>query len=182
MHIRGVYMKYTRVGDFDTPTHQPTNMYIHGIVMSCIMVRTGKTERVKEEILLGRKPIFHAQLQVHQLLHYRMYVYTYVCSYDLHYNVLWGGSIQSLDWTGRLVKSAYVKRAYICAYTECNNVRMRARSYTASRRVWAYANPWTRSIMSVTGESKDNPIVLESPISIGRVPVSPLKPLSSPES
>ena len=28
MHIRGVYKKYTRVGDFDTPTHQPTSMYI----------------------------------------------------------------------------------------------------------------------------------------------------------
>ena len=26
--------------------------------------------------------------------------------------------------------------------------------------------------MSVTGESKDNPIVLESPISLGRVPVN----------
>ena len=24
-----VYKKYTWVGDFDTPTHQPTNMYIH---------------------------------------------------------------------------------------------------------------------------------------------------------
>ena len=26
MHIRRVYKKYTRVGDFDTPTHQPTNI------------------------------------------------------------------------------------------------------------------------------------------------------------
>ena len=30
MHIRGIYKKYTRVGDFDTPTHQPTNsIYIY---------------------------------------------------------------------------------------------------------------------------------------------------------
>ena len=28
MHIRGVYKKYTRVGDFDTPTHQPTSGHI----------------------------------------------------------------------------------------------------------------------------------------------------------
>ena len=29
MHIRRGYKKYTRVGDFDPPTHQPTNIYIH---------------------------------------------------------------------------------------------------------------------------------------------------------
>ena len=28
MNIRRVYKKYTRVGDFDTPTHQPTSTYI----------------------------------------------------------------------------------------------------------------------------------------------------------
>ena len=29
MHMRGVYKKYTRVGDFHTPTHQPTNAYVY---------------------------------------------------------------------------------------------------------------------------------------------------------
>ena len=29
MHIRGIYKKYTRVSDFDTPTHQPTNKCVH---------------------------------------------------------------------------------------------------------------------------------------------------------
>ena len=28
MHIRGAYKKYTRVGDFDTPTHQPTKVNV----------------------------------------------------------------------------------------------------------------------------------------------------------
>ena len=46
------------------------------IVMSCIMVRT--------ELKGLTKKSSYAKLQVHQLLHYN------VCSYDLHYNVLWG--------------------------------------------------------------------------------------------
>ena len=29
MHICRVYKKYTLVGDFDTPTHQPTNIYVY---------------------------------------------------------------------------------------------------------------------------------------------------------
>ena len=29
MHIRGVYKKYTRVGDFDMPTHQPTSIHVY---------------------------------------------------------------------------------------------------------------------------------------------------------
>ena len=36
MHICGVYKKYARVGDFDTPTHQPTNIYMYTHVKSLI--------------------------------------------------------------------------------------------------------------------------------------------------
>ena len=38
MHIRRGYKIYTRVGDFDPPTHQPTNMYIYFLNIALILL------------------------------------------------------------------------------------------------------------------------------------------------
>lgn len=41
---------------------------------------------------------------------------------------------------------------------------------------------YTAPLMASLGDSKEDPIVLDSPLSSARVPVSPIKVLSSPES
>ena len=42
MNVRRGYKKYTRVGDFDPPTHQPTNLYVVQVPILHMHVHVGQ--------------------------------------------------------------------------------------------------------------------------------------------
>ena len=60
MHIRRVYKKYTRVGTFDTPTHQPTNIH------DCTLVESGPAYWVTS-FITSRSVCVYSCLQLREL-------------------------------------------------------------------------------------------------------------------